>query len=292
MALPSTVTASSASVGWTSVLIDCHRVEPQDEAFETHPTPDHTLVVMTRGEQRLDVLKGGTWQGVAYRTGTIGLTPPDDTVRLRRFVRANPRAFEKANLYVPQAFLHDAAELYGRAGQPRRAPAFRHSVLDDPLIAQTVFALVRAMNAGASDLYAQSAMHWLAVHLLSVNGVTGDVRDDGRCPGFLTDRRLGRVVDYMHAHLGDDLTLERLAGEAGISKFHFARLFREATGTTPHAFLVRLRLDAGMLLLRTSDLAVKEIAARCGFLRVSHFGTAFAKHTGLSPTAFRRRAHG
>ena len=51
-------------------------------------------------------------------------------------------------------------------------------------------------------------------------------------------------------------------------------------------------MDAGRHLLRTSDLGVKEVAARCGFSRVAHFGAAFAKHTGLSPTAFRNRAHG
>lgn len=72
-----------------------------------------------------------------------------------------------------------------------------------------------------------------------------------------------------------------------MSKFHFVRLFRAAVGETPVAYLARLRLDAAGRLLRDTDLTVVEVAAACGYPRVTHLGTAFQRHAGRTPTAFR-----
>ena len=152
---------------------------------------------------------------------------------------------------------------------------------------QTIRALLRAMAAGALDLYAQAAMQWLATHLLSAHSPWLDIHEDPRNPGVISNSRLMRVLDYMSTHFAEPLTLERLADEAGISKFHFCRLFRENTGGTPHAFLLELRMGAARRMLATTDYNVAVIAAHCGFARAAHFGTAFTKRFGLSPLAFR-----
>lgn len=288
--LPSKVLASSRSVGWTSVLVDRHRVEPSGEPFETLPTPDHTLVVMVRGEQTIEVLRHGSWHSSSYRAGTTGTTWGGDTVRLRRRVRPDSASFEKANLYVPTRFFDEAADHLARPGQRLAARPFRSSPFDDPLIKQTVIALLDGVSAGACDVYAQTAMYWLTMHLLSVHAHPRGGMDDPRRPGSIPDRRLDRVLDFMTSNLEKRLTLEQLAAEAGISKFHFARLFREATGSTPHAFLVRLRVDVAKGMLRTSDMQVAEVAAKCGFNGASHFSAAFAHHVGLSPSRYRDRA--
>ena len=86
--------------------------------------------------------------------------------------------------------------------------------------------------------------------------------------------------------------LDRLSLEAGISKFHFVRLFRTSTGLTPHAFLVGLRMGAARTMLSRTDLSVAAIATRCGYAHAEHFGTAFAKRFGVSPRAFRAHARG
>jgi AraC family transcriptional regulator len=290
--LPSTIIATSCAAGWTSVLIDHHRVYPSEESFETLPTPDQTIVVMTRGEQTIESFNAGTWRQAIYRAGTIGMTPGGDTDRLRRRMPRKPAPFEKANLYIPQRFFHEAAEHYRQVGHRCRDNPLTALAFNDPLIAQTVFALLRAMAAGAPDLYAQTAMQWLAAHLLSAHSSWLDVQEDRRDPGVISDKRLARVLEYMSAHFAEPLTLENLAKEAAISKFHFTRLFRESTGATPHAFLIQLRMEAARRMLTTTDLNVAEIAASCGFARPAHFGTAFTKRFGVSPTAFRGQARG
>lgn len=160
-ALPSTIVASSRDVGWSSVLVDLHRVSPADEPFETRPTPDQTLVVMTRGEQEIEAFKGGVWRRAVYQAGTIGMTPGGETDRLRRRARRAPAPFEKANLYVPQRFFREAADHYRRAGQCHRDAPLTALAFHDPAIAGTVAALVRGVAAGAPDLYAQTAALWL-----------------------------------------------------------------------------------------------------------------------------------
>ena len=286
-ALPSEVVASSVSCGWTALLVERHRVEPSEEVFETAPTPDQTVVVMTRGEQDLVSFKDGTWRQATYRAGTVGMTPGGHTDRLRRRLRGRSMPFEKVNLYVPQQAFHDVTEHYRRAGQRPQARPMTALAFQDPVVAQVAVALLRGMADGQPDLYAEAAVQWLATHLLSAHGGAIAVGEH-RPPGIIADGRLARVVEYMSAHAQDPLTLEDLAAEAGVSKFHFTRLFRAALGTTPHAYLVELRLEAARNLLTGTDLSIAQAASRCGFGNVSHFGSAFAKRFGLAPTAFRK----
>ena len=77
----------------------------------------------------------------------------------------------------------------------------------------------------------------LATHLLSEQAAwrrSGSIDPDLRSQGKITDPRLARVLEYMSVHFAEPLDLTWLAREAGVSKFHFARLFRERTSTTPH----------------------------------------------------------
>ena len=286
-ALPSTVTASSLSCGWTSVLLERHRVEPTYEPFYTLPTPDQTIVVMTKGEQQLASLNTGIWREAKYRLGTVGMTPGGCIDRLRRNPRGTPAPFEKLNLYVPQQAFLDAAEHYRRAGHRRLERPLARLSFQDPVIAAVASALLQGVEAGAPNLYAEAAIQWLATHLLAAHSGGVSIEEPARL-AVMPDKRLARVLDYMRAHYADPLSLGSLAAEAAISKFHFTRLFRRSTGKTPHDFLVQIRLEAAIALLKTTELSVKAIATRCGFARANYFATAFTKRVGISPTGYRQ----
>jgi AraC-like DNA-binding protein len=110
-----------------------------------------------------------------------------------------------------------------------------------------------------------------------------------RDPGALSDRELKQVVEYMHARIGDDLDLARLAALVNLSKYHFLRMFAKATGVTPHRYLVDLRLQHGADLLRTNRaMSVKQIAMTCGYRSPSQFAASFRRRYGLLPTQYRR----
>jgi AraC family transcriptional regulator len=103
----------------------------------------------------------------------------------------------------------------------------------------------------------------------------------------LIDRRIRRAVELMHAQLDQDLSLREIAAASCLSPFHFARLFKKLTGTTPHAYLANLRLAQAQLLLAATDLSITEISSRVGYASASHFTKAFGQAIGLTPRAFR-----
>jgi AraC family transcriptional regulator len=104
----------------------------------------------------------------------------------------------------------------------------------------------------------------------------------------LIDRRIRRSIELMHTQLDQDLTLKSLAAASYLSPFHFARLFKKLTGTSPHNYLAGIRATRAQLLLAQTDLSVTEVGARVGYLSGSHFTKAFRIATGATPREFRK----
>lgn len=287
--VPTTLLRSSREAGWTTALVEWRRSPQRQDAYETHPTSDQTIVVGRRGALRIESLRDGRWHQGTYGAGSVGTTPGGQTSRLRWSTPTWADAYEAVHLYLPQAILREAAEEHRRAGQPLPDAPISVLAYDDPVVARVAEAMLDGVAAGAPDLYCAAAARWLATHLLFRHSFAFA---DGRNAGTIPDPRLARVLDYMAAHLAEPLTLDRLAKEAGVSKFHFSRLFRERTGETPHGRLMRLRLARAATLLADTDLRVEQVAEACGFRRATHFATAFARCHGASPRAYRaRRRH-
>jgi len=104
----------------------------------------------------------------------------------------------------------------------------------------------------------------------------------------LVDRRIRRSVELMHTQIDQDLPLKELAAASYLSPFHFARLFKKLTGTSPHNYLAGIRANRAQLLLAETDLSVSAIGARVGYLSGSHFTKAFRTATGATPREFRK----
>lgn len=176
------------------------------------------------------------------------------------------------------------------------APAAAHGAveviektsLDDPLIVGIGHALLAELETGASGgrLYAESLANVLAVHLLKHYTATagGDIR---RFIGGLSGQRLRRVLDFVADNYERDVSLDDLAGEAGMSTFHFAREFKRATGTTPHQHLIKFRVEHAKSLLAEGRMPLAEVGLRSGFSHQSHFNRLFRKLTGTTPQSYR-----
>lgn len=101
------------------------------------------------------------------------------------------------------------------------------------------------------------------------------------------DPRLARILAYIDRHYADPLTLDKLAKEAGISKYHFVKLFRQVAGQTPIAYVANVRLERARHLLCTTEMSVSEVASTCGYARATHFSAAFSGRYGISPSKMR-----
>ena len=104
-----------------------------------------------------------------------------------------------------------------------------------------------------------------------------------RLPKF----RLCKVSEYIAANLSARLSVAHLARTAGYSAPHFTRCFRNSTGLTPRAYVMRQRLCEAEFLLALSSLPLSQIALNTGFSDQSHFTRLFARRTGITPHAFR-----
>ena len=100
-----------------------------------------------------------------------------------------------------------------------------------------------------------------------------------------------RVIQVMHAHLHELLTLEDLASVAYLSPYHFNRVFRRLIGIPPGEFLSALRFQAARRLLLTTPLSVTDICFEVGYTSTSSFTTRFTQLVGLPPRLLRQRAH-
>jgi AraC family transcriptional regulator len=103
----------------------------------------------------------------------------------------------------------------------------------------------------------------------------------------IDDVRLRRSVEWIHAHLAEDLSLAGMAEVAAMSPSQFARAFRVATGSSPLRYVIGARQELARVLLRTTRLTVAEVAYRVGYADVSRFGQHFRRATGTTPGAFR-----
>jgi AraC family transcriptional regulator len=96
-----------------------------------------------------------------------------------------------------------------------------------------------------------------------------------------------RAIRHMKAHLSEPLNLDALAQIAGVSKFHFVRVFDEVTGTTPHHFLSCLRIQRAKELLLKDKRAITEVCLEVGYNSLGTFSSTFRELVGLSPQQFR-----
>jgi AraC-like DNA-binding protein len=97
---------------------------------------------------------------------------------------------------------------------------------------------------------------------------------------------------WIDAHASEAINLDDAAREAGLSPFHFLRLFRNVLGVTPHQYLVRSRLRRAAKLLAEEERAITDIAFDVGFGDLSNFVRSFHRAAGVSPRAFRQASRG
>jgi|SRR5581483_8974101 len=149
--------------------------------------------------------------------------------------------------------------------------------------------LGQAAAEGRSDIGLDEVGLLLAARFLEV--VSGRAPK----PAATTARDRRRAVEaalWIDANAHEPIDLEAAAAEAGLSPFHFLRLFRDVLGVTPHQYLVRCRLRRAARLLAQDVRPVTDIALDVGFADLSNFVRTFHRAAGVSPRGFRRAARG
>ncbi|HEY6963687.1 MAG TPA: AraC family transcriptional regulator [Erythrobacter sp.] len=149
---------------------------------------------------------------------------------------------------------------------------------------------IRAMRSGgpAAQLKIDAAMIELASVLVRHHSTAAPSRT---AKGGLAPAMVRRVVEYLAAHLAEQVTLAELAGLAGVSAPHFCRAFADSTGLSPHRYQIALRIEKAMQLLEDSKLPIADVGCAVGYDDPAYFSRLYAHQTGLSPRAWRAARH-
>jgi AraC-like DNA-binding protein len=137
----------------------------------------------------------------------------------------------------------------------------------------------------SGHLYAETLTNALAVHLLRRYGTCRP--SAGACPSKLSKPKLRRTTAYIEAHLAQELSVTELAAVAQTSPAYFARLFRHATGQTPHQYVIMCRIECAKRLLVETEGSIIDISHQVGFTDQSYFTAVFRKHVTITPKAYR-----
>jgi AraC family transcriptional regulator len=114
------------------------------------------------------------------------------------------------------------------------------------------------------------------------------------CPAFpgsargLDPRQLRLVTETIHQKIGEPISVTALSSVAGLSRSHFSHAFRASLGRTPHAHIVRTRIERAMELMTKTCLPLSEIALVTGFSDQAHFSNRFRRLSGMTPSQWRK----
>jgi AraC family transcriptional regulator len=159
--------------------------------------------------------------------------------------------------------------------------------IEEPALASLMRLMEMDVAAGcpAGKLYGESLSLALAAHVAGhySAGSTEAAPRDG-----LARPVLSRVLDYISANLGRDLTITELAAVANMSPHHFSLRFKRSVGVAPHQWVMRARVREAGRLLRTRSMSVAEVALTLGFASQTHFTDVFRRATGTTPRHYSR----
>jgi AraC family transcriptional regulator len=163
------------------------------------------------------------------------------------------------------------------------------SAFEDPLLAEIAYAIASELRVqtSAGNLLVEALAGSLVARLVQKHISASSAQPLPRREG-LDRRRLFRVLDYVEANLEGDLTVDRMASIACLSRHHFARSFKQAVCQSPHRYVSAKRLERAKALLIQSDRSLVDIALALSFSCQANFTRAFRQVTGQTPGHYRQ----
>jgi AraC-like DNA-binding protein len=259
------------------ILYRIHDYGPSRTTSAERGESDHDLVLLTRGSGTagLGWMGGEGFRIEPSRELRATFVPHDADTKLEFGSSA-----KSLSVMLPKGCLDSLIE--DRARGPIRPKLFDTNPTLIGLVSLIELELFRP--GLVADMIADQAMRSMALILSGIDP-NGFLAESDRVA--IAPVRLKRVIDFIENNLAQPLTLELLAHIAGLSVFHFARVFRRATGVSPYRYVCDRRLLLAQRLLMERELAVQDIAPLCGFPRHANFSAAFAKARGMSPSQYR-----
>jgi AraC family transcriptional regulator len=277
---------SGNSLAWSDLFVQIYSRRQNQEPFLVPAVVEPLVVWVMSGEAVVEERDlDGEWQTARVRVGDFFLTRTGRPYEMRwRAVGSDP--FQVMHLYMSvPLFKRVASDVLGCAA----VPGLRDISGGQDQQLTHFLALIHheLLSEGkGSQLYVEGLAQSLAVHLIR-NYASGK-SEEGRqaaLPGY----KLRRAMAHLEEYLAEPFNLAELASTAGMSEFHFSRLFKKATGVSPSRHLIRQRIARAQQLLQETDLSIIRVGIAVGYSSPSHFAQVFKRETGLLPSLYRKR---
>lgn len=246
------------------------------------PMRDHVVMTYIDTLQRLERRSETSIAIGTARSGVVTIIPAGSSARWDISGQVNVVQF-----FLPHATLKGVAADAGKAGAINLSERTAHP---DPVTSRLLMTATEVLDGSEAldTLFRQQLTELLATRLLIAH--TGTLSTYQLVLGGLSPTALRRAIERLRSDSDADVSLAALASDAGLSRFHFCRAFKESTGLSPHSWLRRHRLDRAMTMLRDPDTSVVSVAAALGYASQTAFAAAFRRLTGETPSGWRRRA--
>lgn len=264
-----------------TLAVEAVTLAPAD--WQSHSIPRQMITLFLQPAMALHSEQGGPTRKLVIPAQSLAFS-------LRNKLESTrwDSAAKLISLTVDDGVLARAAEAICRGARFELLPSPQ---VRDAQLSTLLLSLYHAARAGypAGRLYVDGIEQALAAALVSShNALAGAVH---AAPSTLPPASAQRLVDYLHAHLDQPVTLAELAALTGYSQSHFGRLFKASFGMPAHQYLMRLRVERAIELLRAPQLhSMLDIAILAGFANAQHFSRIFFGVVGMTPSAFRRAA--
>jgi AraC family transcriptional regulator len=250
---------------------------------------DYAFGFVYHGEKCAEVsVNEGRWNRQDLHKGSIAICPPGHATNWRWLPDSeNAQPIFNTCIYLSAALIKQAA-VEALDIEPACIEMPENMGGSDPFMEQLFMAVKRELESGnpCGGLYAQTAAQMLALHLLSRHFTISykiPVYKRGIAPFHLR-----RVLDYIHTHINQEIALDSLALIAGLSTYHFLRMFKQSVGKTPLQYIIHCRMEKAKQLLALTSLSVTEIALEVGYESPNHFIGLFRRITGTTPATYRK----
>lgn len=277
---PHLTNLSSSGTILDGVIVERDVEQPRSGTYRpASQAPKHIVVLHANPPATLEWQMNGRRHEALFSGGEAIINPAGLSV--------SPRWSEKVELVLMAIDPGFVNRIAAEMGQRRPVELTLRVHFRDALLEQLVRALIEEFEQALPPdrIYADSLTHTLIVHLLkkySDSRLRPYATRQGLPPGKLT-----QVVEFIEAHLGDDLSLRHLADAAELSPSYFVAQFKRSTGLAPHQFLIAKRIEKARALLTQTRQPIADIAVQAGFADQSHLTRLMRRHTGLTPRQVR-----
>lgn len=287
---PGDTLRKSHGPAWGAVQMSVFSLTAKEEAFDMPAVSEPFIAWIVRGEARTEEREvGGALITSHIRPGSLFVTMAGAPYTFK-WKRLSDEPLEVVLLLLSMSAFDGALdELYGEKARQSQSAHFRNrsGVDDDRLVSMLTCLRGELAEPVPSAMLVQGMTDVISIHLAR------NYVDIGASPfgdsSALPHHKVRLVTSWMSTHLADPFSLATLADLAGISEFHFNRLFRKATGMPPSQYQIKLRMETAQRLLRETATSVVAIANEVGYVNPSHFAAQFRKETGMTPSNYRRQ---